>query len=267
MTQYRVHELATRCGVTADVVIEFLALSGRKVRGPSAVVGESDAAKVRHHFESGPRRARNSRSLPKVRPADQPGSQPGSEPRHEHREQPSATPAAARAPRPATTVAAPDLLNPFGAPVLPAAIAPAPAPAIGAVGRGPVVPLPAGRPTRRPVPSPHRAVPARAVATKEFDLSAPVAVDEHFPDWDRREFTREERKLWIDAGLRPDEHGLADRCRTAGILPEHLKLKLSGRLGLARLRDGESPTSVWARIQDGEHEPRRPTRLSGRFKL
>lgn len=248
MTQYRVHELAARCGVTADEVIDFLAGAGRKVRGPSAVLGESDAARVRRKF--GARRGHSAEGA--TRTAGESDRSAGV---------PVAEFAAAVAAGPverlqpvSAGLAQQDLLNPFGAAAMPAVVVPSPA-AVAAPRQV------------RPVSRPQRPVPPRRVPTGTLQLAETVVVNEYFEDWDRRDFSRDERQLWIEAGLRPDEHGLADRCRTAGILPENLKLKLSGRLALARLRDGETPTSVWARIQDGEHEPRKPTRLSGRFKL
>lgn len=244
--QIRVHELASELGVSTQQVLSFLEERGQRVRGPSAVVGASVAAKVRSRFRTAraggvaPVTSAPVRSAPMVAAA-----------------------VAATAPTLLTTAAAPSLFLPpvslpAASPIRPVAAAPADPFAIP--GAGPA--FRAGAP--RPAATPPRQREPQRVPTPE-----PSAPQENMDDlWRRRDFDQAAQQIWCDHGIRPQDAALADRCRSTGISPSDLPRKLSGRTVLQRLRDGESTTSVWARIQEAEQQPRRAgTKLTGRFQL
>lgn len=259
LTQIRVHELASELSVSAQQVLSSLEELGQKVRGPSTVIGVSAAAKVRSRFRSTRSDVMfGAGSTPDVSPAAV--SAPA-----------VSTPAAA----PATVAARPDAVgaqslflppvappargvfassnaafaNPFALPEPGRAVQPAPRPPAGAS-----VPA-AARPTHRVAAQPVETV--TAVPAENFDEG-----------WRRRGFDEAAQQTWCSNGVRTQDAELADRCLSAGIAPTDLPRKLSGRTVLQRLRDGESTTSVWARIQESEQQPRRAgTKLTGRFQL
>lgn len=120
--------------------------------------------------------------------------------------------------------------------------------------------VPAGAPgvaARVPRPA---AEPARPVPV------VPVVPD-HGAEWRRRGVDAQEPSRWLGAGVRDSEALLVDQCRVVGIEPGQLGLVLSGRSVLLRLRGGETATSVWARIQEGEDRRWGVGKLSGRFRL
>lgn len=323
MTQYRVHELAGRYGVTADDVIAFLAESGRRVRGRSAVLGESDAAKVRRRFDRSLELAADpTEPIPRQRlvGADSDLTTPvARRPRPSVPTSPPAAETTAVAIDSAPVTAGPadgfaaSLLNPFAVPVSTVPGSESPGTGIAdseevvrhgignteiangapSVSESPRRPSNRARSATAPLAKPdlpdgvppevaallgaENSEAIRRMARKagltvpsspaKFDLSAAPAVEEYWSEWEQRGISRSERQQWLDAGLRRGEFRIADQCRLADIAPDNLPLKVSGRTVLARLRDGETATSVWARIQDGESQPRRGTRLSGRFQL
>lgn len=252
LTHIRVHELASELSVGTHEVLSFVEELGKKVRGPSTVIGVSVAAKVRSRF-----RATRSPDIGADRPA-------ANAPR------PVNTPPAATTSRPPATsrptaadgqslflppVAAPTAAgfsagtNPF--------VDPFAVPDAGPAFRAPAQRAPAPAP-RAELPRPLTAVlPVVAAPVEDFDGL-----------WRHRGFDQEAQQLWCGSGIRPQDAALADQCRLIGIEPTDLPRKLSGRTVLQRLRDGESTTSVWARIQEAEQQPRRTgTKLTGRFQL
>lgn len=229
MAQIRVHELASELGVSTQEVLSYVQELGKKVRGPSTVLGVSVAAKVRGRF---------------------------------------------RASRPAAPVAAPTVADrPAGGPA--ALFLPPVAPRVGALAPGAATfanpfAVPVAQGARPPVPRPVAA--AQQGVDREVTLlpveTRPGVEQNHDDVWRRRGFDQVAQDLWCGNGVRPFDAELADRCRSVGIAPTDLPLKLSGRSVLQRLRDGESTTSVWARIQEAEQQPRRAgTKLTGRFQL
>jgi hypothetical protein len=242
VSQVRVHQLAAELAVGPQEVIEFLASEGRRVRGPSAVLGDSLAAQVRRRFRaSTPRPKRPAAVAAQNSSAPTPMQSAASVTSPAHAAPPARAAQAAKPPAPPPRATPASLLNPF---------------MVGS--QGPAAHPPAPKP-----PAPKVQFPSLAPAAAPAPAPAVPEVDQ----WARRGIDPDEREAWVAAGLRPEEAGLADQCRIAGINPVDLQLRLSGRTAVHRLRGGESATSVWARIQDGEHHPRRGTRLTGRFQL
>lgn len=136
--------------------------------------------------------------------------------------------------------------NPFAVPVSAPAFPPAPRP--------PATPSAPRTATQQVLPPVQQIV---AAPVEDFDAV-----------WRRRGFDQAAQDTWCSSGIRPQDAALADQCRMIGIEPADLPRKVSGRTVLQRLRDGESTTSVWARIQEAEQQPRRAgTKLTGRFQL
>ncbi|WP_196073083.1 translation initiation factor IF-2 N-terminal domain-containing protein [Nakamurella alba] len=273
-SRIRVHELAGELGLAPDAVLEFLSGIGVRVRGRSAVLGESMAAQVR--------RGLREHHEPEHRP-DLPVTQAVTAPR--------TTPATADpdvlflAPvSPAPSVRTPAAATPPTAAPQAAAPQAATSPTLHAADGTPHTrPIPAVRPATlppanrpggsRPEHQPERPARNRPVpripsprTSPENDRATAPEVD-HDPQWRRRGLTQDQQAEWLAAGLLPSEAGLADQCTVADIEPDDLRIVLSGRSALQRLRGGESATSVWARIQEGEQYRRRGVRLSGRFQL
>lgn len=275
MTHIRVHELASELSVSTQQVLVVLEGLGKKVRGPSTVIGVSDAAKVRSRLRTARASDSGTATSPPV------GASVRTAPAGEQ----AATTAgpAARTAGPAVAVAQSLFLPPA---VPPAASAYASTSAgftdpFALPGVGPAFAAPASRQqgpaTQRPItqqqaperpsgqrsaaqlPPVQRVPPVEPVVAPAEDVAA---------DWLRRGFDESAQELWCSSGIRPQDAALADRCRSTGIAPTDLPRKLSGRTVLQRLRDGESTTSVWARIQEAEQAPRRAgTKLTGRFQL
>ena len=268
MTQIRVHELASELNVSTQQVLSILEDLGKKVRGPSTVIGVSAAAKVRGRF-------RASKPAPVVSLGES-----RSELSHERPLDvlPSSTtsddvsaPAVQRS-SVATPVAASAQSSLFLPPVAPAAAPTAPR-TTGAFANPFAVPSATAKTTRppaRPVPSmpqQPRGPGNRVSSTPVAPVVAPPEPD-HDAEWERRGISKADQETWLANGLRPSESGMADRCASADIAPTDLGKKLSGRTALQRLRDGEASTSVWARIREAEQQPRRAgTKLTGRFQL
>nr|WP_172832256.1 hypothetical protein [Nakamurella panacisegetis] len=258
--------MASELNVSTQQVQTILADLGKKVRGPSTVIGVSAAAKVRGRLRA-PKPARTVRAdVPE--PARGPAVVTTTDP----------APTTNTVPLPVTTVPAPvtapipvpSQSSLFLPPVAPAAVPTAPRTTGDFANPFAVPAARAARPPARPAPS--AAAPPRGLAPRP--ASAPVAplVAEPEPDydaeWERRGISPADQEIWLANGLRPSESGVADRCRSADIAPTDLGKKLSGRTALQRLRDGEASTSVWARIREAEQQPRRAgTRLTGRFQL
>src|ERR1700712_3032456 len=247
LTQIRVHELASELNVSTQQVMSLLADLGKKVRGPSTVVGASDAAKVRG-------RSRAPRSTDAVEPAAEPAG-------------------GARTPQTAAVISQSLFLPPVAPPAQPV-VAPSTAAfanpfAVPASTAAPTIPPQAAPPSQT---APRAAVPvdARAVVNAATpSLSEPVVVQiDHDATWDLQGISKADRDAWCAAGMRPTEAELAGRCQSVGIAPSELSMKLSGRTSLQRLRDGEASTSVWARIREAEQQPGKAgTKLTGRFQL
>ena len=108
--------------------------------------------------------------------------------------------------------------------------------------------------------------PARPMPAPRSPDYDPFAVTPEPDPWAAAGFDPADRAQWVAAGLTNSDVDLATRCVSAGVTPAALSMNLSGRTGLNRLRDGEGPTSVWARVQEAGELPRRGTRLSGRFQ-
>ena len=266
VSQIRVHELAGQLGVSTQDVLTSLRAEGRKVRGPSAVLAASVAAHVRRSFrrvnEFGPSsRVDESRleradavpsdSVVHVPSLPSPLSDPtdtgyaGGLPSH---------PAASDRNESVTVSAANPFLEPGAAAAAIVTLLPAAAP----VFEPPARPRPPTVPTQRSAPP--RAVPMPAAAVPD----EPADFDQA---WRDRGISELEQGVWVEAGLHPGESSLADKCLSADIAPADLRTRLSGRTVVQRLRDGESVTSVWARIQEaGQQQPRTGTRLTGRFR-
>ncbi len=260
MSHIRVHELASELEVSTQQVISYLEELGKKVRGPSTVLGVSAAAKIRGRF----RPARSTvRTAPEQLPQqDHPevehhgtgngrtvddGAREGAVAPAGSLFLPPVAPRRAPAPdTPAALAAQRVFANPFAVP-------------------GDTVP----RPRTAPIPT---VSPARAVANRVPSAPAAPVIVPPEPDvdtlWRDRGFDAGDQETWCGAGLKPSESAIADRCRSAGIVATELGVKLSGRTALQRLRDGEASTSVWARIREAEQQPRRAgTKLTGRFQL
>ena len=251
MTQIRVHELASELGVSTQQVLSVVEELGQKVRGPSTVIGVSVAAKVRS-------RCRASRSIESLAPSTVPAvtSAPG-----------TATSAPVAVPVAEPAAAAPQslFLPPVAPPAVPAYSAGAPTFANPFLlpDAGPALRVQPPRPSAGPAgqrPAVHRALPQPELVADP--------VDDFDELWRGRGFDQAAQELWCQNGIRPRDAALADQCRSTGIAPDDLPRKLSGRTVLQRLRDGESTTSVWARIQEADQQPRRAgTKLTGRFQL
>lgn len=247
MTQIRVHELASELNVSTQQILSFVEGLGRKVRGPSTVLGVSVAAKVRGRF-------RSHRSVVVGQPAVS-----------------NAVSVAAAAPSvevaAALPVAAPPVVHSLFLPPVPPTTRPVAAGAAGGYVDPFAVPAAADQVQAAPrLPAPaHRTVVDRLT---HIPPAVPIAAEEpdHEAVWDQRGINEQDREAWVAAGLRLTEADLADRCLSADITPAELTMKLSGRTTLQRLRDGEASTSVWARIREAEQQPRRAgTKLTGRF--
>ncbi len=293
LTQIRVHELASELNVSTHQVVSYLEDLGMKVRGPSTVIGVSAAAKVRGRFRSakpsdvGSGAAQPSvvapapdvgRDAPARHTAADAAGQTGNgamvrvddtASRHDgaaDKHGPTYTTGSAGSAR---TALAPALFLP---PVAAAAASSLPR-SVGSFSSPFAVPTAVqsvpNRSASRPAPLaaapkalPRRVAPvppAQQLAQPEPDFDAL---------WESRGFAKADQQRWLEAGLRPAEAQLADRCQSAGIAPDELSRKLSGRTALQRLRDGEASTSVWARIREAEQQPRRAgTKLTGRFQL
>ncbi len=240
LTQIRVHELASELNVSTQQVLSLLVDMGKRVRGPSTVIGVSDAAKVRSRFRAS--RVQGTAFVP-TGPGGGGAESPGV------LSQSLFLPpvAAVRAPTIAPSTAG--FANPFAVPQ---------------ANRTPANSTPAG-PSIPAVPSQLRGVVnGGPPAPQEPVASQP----DHDAGWERRGISKANQELWCASGLRPAEAELADRCQAVGITPSDLSIKLSGRTGLQRLRDGEAITSVWARIREAEQQPGRAgTKLTGRFQL
>lgn len=251
MTQIRVHELASELNVGTQQVLTILEDVGQKVRGPSTVIGVSAAAKVRGRLRI-PHPTTSSIPAPRLATADGHGEPGDDAVATGSGSLPGAAPQASLSVPPAPPVAVPVVVtgstglfaNPFAVP----------APRLASPFASPATPVPAF-----PYPVVNRVPPAPLVIEPAPDLDAL---------WRERDITVSDQLKWLEAGLRPAEAEVADRCRSAGIAPEELYGKLSGRTALQRLRDGEAITSVWARIREAEQQPRRAgTKLTGRFQL
>lgn len=249
MTQIRVHELASELDVSPQQILLSLEELGQKVRGPSTVLGVSAAARVRRLFRSV--KSTTDTGEAEVEVPDE-GQVPVSAPKGQ-------------------MTAADQAGSLFLPPVAPAVVASAPrttgafANPFSVPAANPIADRAAPRPPV-PVSTPH------AVANRVGPVPPVPLVIEPEPDnnllWERRGISRRVQELWMANGLRSGEAELADRCQSAGIAPEELTVKLSGRTTLQRLRDGEAVTSVWARIREAEQQPRRAgTKLTGRFQL
>ncbi len=270
LTQIRVHELASELNVSTHQVQSFLEDLGKKVRGPSTVIGVSAAAKVRGRFrlaksvsETG-----SDRNVAAITMSMDDTASTGAEP---------------AAPTPLTGPAkggsAPTIAGPKASATqslfLPPVAPTSPAPLARSTGAfaNPFA-LPSALSSDRPAPrTPTSPPPPRAVVNRVGPLPAvsPAAAEPE-PNydgmWQRRGFSRADQQEWMAGGMRAGEAELADRSRSAGIAPAELSNKLSGRTALQRLRDGEASTSVWARIREAEQQPRRAgTKLTGRFQL
>ena len=260
VSQIRVHELAGQLGVSPQDVLSSLRAEGRKVRGPSAVLAASVAAHVRRSFrrtnESGPG-SRVDESHP-----ERIGRVPSGIAGHAPFALSDGADDAAGLPFRAATPEKNEQLtvsaaNPF---LEPGAAATA------------VTPLPPAAPVFGPPARVRTAtVPAQRSAPPQVPVLSPAAPPDDPADldqeWRDRGISELEQSVWVEAGLHPGESSLADRCLTADIAPADLKTRLSGRTTVQRLRDGESVTSVWARIQEaGQQQPRIGTRLTGRFR-
>ena len=303
MSRIRVHELADQLQVDPQQIIGQLLDQGLKVRGPSTVLAESTAARVRRQFRDGSRFAvspgaeepdpgpAQPASGSDLRPADQRG------PDHQ-------APQPARDPQRSGAFAGPGRTDP--APLF--GFGSVSAPTTGGVpmfsASNPIGSYPIGSDPKRPDPSapvptgpvPSESGPSRTSATApaapaaarpwipaprlpENGKTRPVTPrggadvgrdepePDHDPEWRRRGLDSGDQEAWQRAGLRGTESGLADQCRAADIEAPDLGLRLSGRTVLQRLRDGESVTSIWARLQEArQQQPRTGTRLSGRFQ-
>ena len=264
LTQIRVHELASELNVSTQQVMSLLADLDKKVRGPSTVVGASDAAKVRG-------RSRAPRSTDAVEPA---AESVGGSPAPQTAaliSQSLFLPPVAPPTQPVVAPSTAAFANPFAVP------AATPVPAATAV--------PASAPTAAPIATaiPPRIAPEVQAASQAAvpvypravvngaapSLPEPVAVQvDHDATWEQQGISKADREAWCAAGMRPTEAELAGRCHSVGIAPSELSMKLSGRTSLQRLRDGEATTSVWARIREAEQQPGKAgTKLTGRFQL
>jgi len=266
LTQIRVHELASELKVSTQEVQDILQDLGTKVRGPSTVIGDSAAGKVRIRLRA-----------PKAASAEPRSSTVWAAP-------------AELVPVPVSGGAIPAARTvPVAVPVVTQVAAFAPSLFLPPVAPPAAVTMPRSTgifsnpfavPVTQPSPAATRPVAAAALIAPRAAVShrvppvAPVPaqqlVIEEEPDWDAmwqsRDISKIDQESWIENGLRESEAELADRCLSAGIAPEDLGRKLSGRTTLQRLRDGEASMSVWARLREAEQQPRRAgTKLTGRF--
>ena len=244
LTQIRVHELASELNVSTQQVLSLLEDLGKKVRGPSTVIGVSDAAKVRARCRAPRTQAAVLEPLAEAVGSGRPSGPDAPGVLSQSLFLPPIAPVAAATIAPSNAAFA----NPFALPTAGAAApvrtsevsSPVPTQSRGVVNR--VAP-----------------VPPEPVVAEQFDHSAA---------WEQRGISEADQQVWLGSGLRPTEAELADRCQAVGITPSDLSMKLSGRTSLQRLRDGEATTSVWARIREAEQQPGRlGTKLTGRFQL
>lgn len=264
MSQIRVHELADQLDVEPQQIVSCLLEHGMRVRGPSTVLAESTAARVRRslrgrslsddYTESGiapPRPSELSRR-PETGRAD--GSRPD-RPVFDLTGEPMSRTEFASVSRSAHSP-----LFAFGAPPTSSDGAP--------MFMTPAPPAPPSTAERPFIPAPRRAADPKALS--EFGANAAAAPEpepDHDADWRQRGLDTDEQRSWLRAGLRATESALAEQCRVADIEPSGLGGRLSGRTALQRLRDGESVMSVWARLQEArQQQPRSGTRLSGPFR-
>jgi hypothetical protein len=281
LTQIRVHELASELNVSTQQVLSLLEELGKKVRGPSTVIGASDAAKVRGRF-------RMTRSHPATDPATPLPADYRPAAAAPVLSQSLFLPPVAPAVQPVMAPSSAAFADPFAVPAGVATSSNAQTgPTESARAAGPVNTARAGKGvvSGKPDPSavtrmvatpaiPLQASPVDAVPGRPRGVGEPLApavsdaVVDHDAEWQRRGMNQADREAWCAAGLRPLEAELAERCRSVGITPGELSMKLSGRTGLQRLRDGEATTSVWARIREVEQQPGKAgTKLTGRFQL
>jgi hypothetical protein len=257
LTQIRVHELASELNVSTQEVLSYLTELGKKVRGPSTVIGVSLAARIRGRFRA---------SRPTAGQARAEASSTAAPVRAEMRSDAGTEMAGAPVQQVIPHIGSSLFLPPV-----------APAPAVvakpsGAAFANPfAVPTTAAPASSRPAPRAAAHAAPRAVVNRVAPVPPPVS-QEPEPNydelWNARGISDSDRDNWESAGLRPAEAALADRCDAAGIAPDDLGKKLSGRTALQRLRDGEATTSVWARLREAEQQPRRVgTKLTGRFQL
>ncbi len=250
MTQIRVHELASELNVSTQQVMSLLEDLGKKVRGPSTVIGASDAAKVRARSRASKVQAAGPTAVAEPAGAGRPvvADAPGV------LSQSLFLPPVAPPTAPTVTRSTAAFANPFALPTAGAAAAPPTTTA-----------APSAASAVPPVPAQSHGVVNR-VAPEPTELV--VEQPDHAAGWERRGFSEAEQEVWRAGGLRPAEAELAGRCQAVGIAPSELSMKLSGRTSLQRLRDGEATTSVWARIREAEQQPGRAgTKLTGRFQL
>jgi hypothetical protein len=83
--------------------------------------------------------------------------------------------------------------------------------------------------------------------------------------WAKYMFESTDRTRWEAAGLRSSESMIAAQCVENDITPDMLSQRLSGSTVLERLRSGESPAQVWARLREAAEAPERTGKLLGRF--
>ncbi len=268
LTQIRVRELASELNVSTQEVLSFLEELGKKVRGPSTVIGVSAAAKIRGRF-----RLPRSTSIQPAISASISGTGQSAAPTTPDQQATSGVlPVVSR---PAVSVRETQEFGNslFLPPVAPPIANVTPATAAGAFANPFAVPT---APFVSPVTSRQvrpAAVPAQSRGPATRVAPAPPKIEtepevNYDADWEARGISAADRESWQAAGLRPAEAGLVGLCNSAGIAASDLGTKLSGRTALQRLRDGEATTSVWARIREAEQQPRRTgTKLTGRFQL
>ena len=247
VSQIRIHELADQLEVDPQQIVSCLLEQGMEVRGPSAVLAESTAARVRRAL-----RGRSASSVPTPRHPPGLTVEPKSRTDFASVSQDAHSPVFAFGDASNRSTDAPMFLTP-------------------------TTPTPPTPPTSLPaaarplIPAPRSSGDVRAWSDTTGQSSAATTEAEPEPDNDRRWRQRgldpDEQEAWRQAGLRATESGLADQCRAADIEPADLGTRLSGRTALQRLRDGESVMSIWARLQEArQQQPRSGTRLSGRFQ-
>lgn len=100
------------------------------------------------------------------------------------------------------------------------------------------------------VPQPARSRPSTPKAV------GPSVREKDDAAWAAFFFDGQDRQRWQNAGVRPGEARLAAGCQQNNISPTDLSLKLSGSTVLERLRYGESPQQVWARMQEAAQTPK-----------
>lgn len=68
--------------------------------------------------------------------------------------------------------------------------------------------------------------------------------------WALAMFDRAEKQAWRAAGLGAHDARIAERCRGEGLTPDDLAIRVDGVKAAARLRGGESVTSVRVRLAE-----------------